>query len=59
MSTKESSAFKDQVRPDGRREYLFNGPGDGGQHGHVVENQDGSYQYARDVEGNVYIDRRD
>lgn len=57
-----SSAFptaKPQ-RQDGKRDHYFNaGPGDGKRHGHVVEGkQPGTYHYARDVEGNVYINDR-
>jgi hypothetical protein len=58
MGTHDSSAFKDKERENGKRDILFNGPGDGSKHGHVVENTDGSYSFVRDVEGNVYIDDR-
>lgn len=56
MGTFDSSAFKDEEKKDGsgKRDILFNGPGDGGSHGHVVTNPDGSIEYARDVEGNEY-----
>lgn len=63
MGTFDSSAFKDAPKPNdpSKQDILFNGPGDGSQHGHVVQgtNPDGTpdYQYVRDVEGNVYIDR--
>jgi hypothetical protein len=59
----DSSAFKDQLKKDGsgKREVLFNnGKRDGGERGHVVwstdEHGNRTYQYARDVEGNVYVD---
>lgn len=58
MGTMDSSALKDQERPDGRRDIYFNGPGDGGNHGHVVQNPDGTYDFVRDVEGNTYIDNK-
>lgn len=54
MGTFNSDAFSDKVGADGDRDILFNGPGDGGDHGHVVIGADGSYKYARDVEGNEY-----
>jgi len=60
----DSSAFKDQPKNDGsgKSDILFNGPGDGSQHGHVVQSMDANgnpiYHYARDVEGNVYIDKK-
>jgi hypothetical protein len=57
--TMNSSAFRTNkpTRPDGKRDHYFNGPGDGSNKGHVVEGaQRGTYHYARDVEGNVYID---
>jgi hypothetical protein len=58
----DSSAFTDRKRKDGsgKSDILFNGAGDGAQHGHVVQSLDVDgnpiYHYARDVEGNVYID---
>lgn len=58
MGTYDSTAFSDQPRPDGTRDIYFNGPGDGQNHGHVVVNPDGGYEYVRDVEGNVYIDNK-
>jgi hypothetical protein len=64
MPTNNASAFKDQPRNDGsgKSDILFNGPGDGSQHGHVVQHNgaDGNpvYDYVRDVEGNVYTDNR-
>jgi len=62
MGTMNSSAFSDKERSDGARDILFNGPGDGSAHGHVVERgqADGSrtYDYVRDVEGNVYVDKK-
>jgi hypothetical protein len=62
MGTEGSSAFKDAPKSDGsgKTEILFNTPGDGNQHGHVVQSTDAdgevTYHYARDVEGTVYID---
>lgn len=64
MGTMNSSAFSDKERTDGsgKSDILFNGPGDGPNHGHVVEQTqaDGNrtYDYVRDVEGNVYVDKR-
>jgi len=61
MGTFDSTAFRDSERNDGsgKRDIYFNGPGDGANHGHVVENADGSYEYARDVEGNSYDVKKD
>ena len=62
MGTMDSSAFRDSPKSDGsgKQDINFNGPGDGRDHGHVVQssNDDGStnYHYVRDVEGNIYID---
>ena len=59
MGTQDSSAFSSKIRPDGMESVLFNGPGDGANHGHVVQNpQTGDVVYARDVEGNVYVDKK-
>ena len=62
MGTFNSSVFKSNGRKDGRNDHLFNGPGDKGKHGHVVDSRqtDGStkYHYVRDVEGKVYVDDR-
>jgi hypothetical protein len=64
MGTFDSSAFKDKKRKDGsgKTDILFNGPGDKGKHGHVVQSKapDGNtrYHHVRDVEKNVYIDDR-
>jgi len=58
MGTYNSTAFSDKTRPDGTMDIYFNGPGDGPNHGHVVVGPDGDYKYVRDVEGNVYIDKR-
>lgn len=61
MGTFDSSAFREHERPDGKTDIFFNGPGDGANHGHVVQHQgpDGQtvYDHVRDVEGNVYINR--
>lgn len=62
MGTFDASAFKDGEKRNGsgKRDVLFNGPGDGSARGHVVQSEgaDGNthYHYVRDVEGNVYID---
>jgi hypothetical protein len=62
MGTMDSSAFKARARSDGsgKSDILFNGPGDGSEHGHVVQSIDAHgnpiYHYVRDVEGNVYVD---
>lgn len=62
MGTMDSSAFRSHERADGKTDVLFNGPGDGANHGHVVEQTDAggnrTYDYVRDVEGNTYIDNR-
>lgn len=58
MGTFDSTAFTHTQRPNGQESILFNGPGDGQNHGHVVTNPQGGYDYVRDVEGNVYIDNR-
>jgi hypothetical protein len=64
MGTNNSSAFHDQPKPTdpSKRDILFNGPGDGNIHGHVVTqgevNGQVNYVYVRDVEGNVYRDNR-
>ena len=62
MAASNRSNFKSNNRKDGRTHHLFNGPGDGGKHGHVVESsKPGSptkYHYVRDVEGGVYVDDR-
>ena len=60
-----STAFRTRQRRDGsgKTDILFNRPGDGDQHGHVVQREgaDGNTEYihARDEDGNVYIDKRD
>ncbi len=58
MGTMDSSAFREYVTKDGNTNVLFNGTGDGANHGHVVwhNGPDGQivYDYVRDVEGNVY-----
>lgn len=54
MGTFDASAFSDRVGRDGDRDILFNGPGDGSQHGHVVMDPDDRYKFVRDVEGNTY-----
>jgi hypothetical protein len=61
MATSDSSAFKDAPRNDGsgKTDIYFNGAGDK-THGHVVQHESNGqtvYDYVRDVEGNVYIDR--
>ena len=63
--TTNDTAFRTRERQDGsgKTDILFNSPGDGSRHGHVVERTDSegnkSYPYARDVEGNVYADDSD
>lgn len=57
VSTYDASAFSDRVGQDGDRDILFNGPGDGPNHGHVVMDPQDEYKYVRDVEGNEYINR--
>lgn len=58
MGTYDATAFREQVRSDGKTNIYFNGPGDGPNHGHVVQHQgpDGQvvYDFVRDVEGNEY-----
>ena len=60
MGTFNSSVFKSKTKADGKTHDFFNGPGDTGKHGHVVQSQrpgkPTKYQYARDVEGNVYVE---
>lgn len=57
-----ATAFKDKFKSDGsgRIDVLFNGPGDGKARGHVtysvLPNGQWKYHFARDVEGNTYID---
>ena len=52
-------------RYDGKTDHFFNESGDmNDPHGHVVEGRDSTaeqrtYDYVRDADGNVYIDRRD
>ena len=56
------TAFKDKDRDDdsGKTDIMFNAPGQGGEHGHVVqsEGEDGQtdYHYVRDNEGTPYVD---
>jgi hypothetical protein len=48
-----------EPRYDGKTDHFFNEQGSHDYpHGHVVENPQGGYDYARDVDGNVYIDRQ-
>jgi predicted phage tail protein len=60
VSTYDASAFRTQERDDGKTNIYFNGPGDGPNHGHVVQHPDADgnmvYDFVRDVEGNTYID---
>jgi len=55
-----SSAFDSKDRDDGsgKSDTLFNrGSDDGDKHGHVVTSNDGeTTHYARDEDGNVYVD---
>lgn len=54
-----SEAFKSSDRNDvsGKSDTYFNRDGDGGNHGHVVTSNDGqTTHYARDEDGNVYVD---
>lgn len=56
---RESTAFKSRVRKDGKEEILFNRPGDGARHGHVVQDPNSrETYYARDEDGNEYIDKK-
>jgi hypothetical protein len=56
----KSTAFSDTERDDGsgKRDVLFNrGDSDGSSHGHVVTSNDNqTTHYARDEEGNTYVD---
>jgi hypothetical protein len=59
----DGTAFCDHERPDGsgKRDIYFSDPSDGHHHGHAVQSADGDdviYHYVRDVDGNVYVDRR-
>ena len=53
-----------EARYDGKTDHFFNESGKmSDDHGHVVEGKDSTpeqttYDYVRDVDGNVYIDRR-
>lgn len=56
-----STAFRTRTRQDGsgKTDVFFNRPGDGSDHGHVVQREDGGntvYDYVRDEDGNVYTD---
>lgn len=55
-----SSAFRERERSDGKRDVLFNRPGDGSAHGHVVDSTndegDTEYHYVRDEDGRVFVD---
>lgn len=57
-----STAFRTRERQDGsgKTDVLFNRPGDGAAHGHVVQHEtdDGqtAYDHVRDEDGNVYTD---
>jgi hypothetical protein len=53
----QETAFKESTRPDGKTDTYFNAPGDGSRHGHHVRNPDGSTEYVRDPQGEVYVDR--
>lgn len=54
---KQSTAFKSNDRNNGKTDTYFNREGDGSNHGHVVTSNDGqTTHYARDEDGNVYID---
>lgn len=55
------TVFRERVRPDAKTDYFFNrGAEDREKHGHVVESTDDAgnrtYHYARDREGNIYVD---
>jgi hypothetical protein len=60
----DGTVFETRVRWDGKTEHFANEPGSmREQHVHVVEGDDSSeehttYDYVRDADGNVYIDRR-
>jgi len=54
---RRETAFRERERPDGKTDVYFNAPGDGARHGHHVRNLDGTTEYVRDPDGNVYVDR--
>jgi hypothetical protein len=53
-----STSFSDRDRDDGKHDSWFNfGSQEWGGHGHVVTSNDGqTTHYARDVDGNTYVD---
>lgn len=53
--TFNSTVYQTSQKPDGSTHYGFNsGSVDGAWHGHVIEESDGSYRYARDADGTEY-----
>lgn len=53
--TFNSTVYQTAQKPDGSTHYGFNsGSVDGAWHGHVIEESDGSYRYARDADGTEY-----
>jgi hypothetical protein len=59
MSNDGSVYLDRDPRYDGKHDMFFNESGSmSDPHGHVVENGQGGYDFARDVDGNVYIDNR-
>lgn len=53
----KSTSFSSKDREDGKTEHLFNREGDGEKHGHVITSNNGqTTHYARDEDGNVYVD---
>jgi hypothetical protein len=58
MGTFDSTAFRSHGNKEGGETVMFNGPGDGAAHGKVVMDSAGEVVYARDVEGNVYVNKQ-
>lgn len=64
MANDGSAYLSREPRYDGKTDHFFNESGKmSDPHGHVVESRDSTpeqttYDYVRDVDGNVYIDRR-
>lgn len=63
MSNDGSAYLSREPRYDGKTDHFFNESGNmNDPHGHVVEGRDSTperttYDYVRDVDGNVYVNR--
>jgi hypothetical protein len=62
MGTMGRSAYQPRKDGSGKSDVLFNGPGDGSEHRHVVQsvNANGNpiYHSVHDAEGHVYVDEK-